>query len=372
MNADWEQYQAAGEEALHEYDFAAAEIMWRAAYEQAKTFNKLDPRWAATLEGLAEALWHQGKLAEAEPLCKQILEIFKITRGPEHPDVGVTSNNLAMLYKSQGKLKEAEPLYEQALKILTESLGAEHPDVVNLRVNYSELLRRAGKAAEADEMVSGSVTSGSARLTRSGQFEIIVVDQELNTQPIELESPLEKTWEQYRASADRAFKEGDYAGSETMWLAALKKATTFGESDPRLCVTLECLAEVLFKQAKYEKAEPHCVRVHSIYERMMGPTHPDVGIMANNLAMIYHARKEYAQAEKYYKQALPIRSRALGGEHPAVLNLILNYTHLLTSTGRKGEAERLKSYALPSKGRWTRSGTYQAVAIPAAEQLHNG
>ena len=64
--------------------------MWRAAYEQAKTFNKLDPRWAATLEGLAEALWHQGKLAEAEPLCKQILEIFKITRGPEHPDVGVT------------------------------------------------------------------------------------------------------------------------------------------------------------------------------------------------------------------------------------------------------------------------------------------
>lgn len=371
MNADWEQYQAAGEEALHEGDFAAAEIMWRAAYEQAKTFNKLDPRWAATLEGLAEALWHQGKLEEAEPLCKQILEIFKITRGPEHPDVGVTANNLAMLYKSQGKYKEADPLYKQALLVLTNSLGTDHPDVVNLRVNYSELLRRTGKNVEADELVSGSVGSGSARFTRSGQFEVIEVDSELNTQPIEMESPVEASWDQYRASADRAFKEGDYAGSETMWMAALKKAQSFGESDPRLCVTLECLAEVLFKQARYDQAEPHCLRVLRIYEKMMGPNHPDVGVVANNLAMIYHARKDYTLAEKYYKQALPIRSKALGGEHPAVLNLILNYTHLLTATGRKGEAERLKSYALPSKGRWTRSGTYQAVAIPAAEQLHN-
>lgn len=369
VNADWEQYQAAGEEALHEADFAAAEIMWRAAYEQAKSFNKLDPRWAATLEGLAEALWHQGRLDEAEPLCRQILEIFKITRGAEHPDVGVTANNLAMLYKSQGKYAEADPLYQLALAILTKSLGNDHPDVMNLRVNYSELLRRAGRAVEADELVAGSVNSGMARLTRSGQFEVVEVEEEL-TPPIEVDSDLEKSWDQYRASADRAFREGDYSGAETMWLAALKKAMTFGESDPRLCVTLECLAEVLFKQARYDEALPYCLRVLAIYEKMLGPNHPDVGIVANNVAMIYHAREEYGNAEKYYKQALPIRSKALGGEHPAVLNLIMNYTHLLTTTGRRAEAERLKSYAVPSKGRWTRSGTYQAVKIPKTEQLH--
>jgi len=369
VNADWEQYQSAGEEALQEGDFAAAELMWRAAHEQAKTFNKLDPRLAATLEGLAEALWHQGKQEQAEPLCKQILEIFKITRGPEHPDVGVTANNLAMLYKSQGKFKEAEPLYKLAMGILVNSLGNDHPDVINLRVNYSELLRRQGKLTEADELISGSVTSGSAKLTRSGQFAVIQVDAEL-TSPIEMDSPAATTWEQYRISADRAFREGDYAGAETMWMAALKQAHSFGESDPRLCVTLECMAEVLFKQAKYDTAEPYCVRVLSIYDKMMGPQHPDVGVVANNLAMIYHARKDFEKAEKFYKQALPIRSKALGGEHPAVLNLILNYTHLLTATGRKAEAERLKSYALPSKGRWTRSGTYQAVAIPKTEQLH--
>lgn len=372
MNADWEQYQAAGEEALHEGDFAAAEIMWRAAYEQAKTFNKLDPRWAATIEGLAEALWHQGKLEEAEPLCKQILEIFKVTRGPEHPDVGVTANNLAMLYKSLGRYAEAEPLYQLALDILTKSLGVDHPDVMNLRVNYSEMLRKSGKTAEADELVSGSVSSGMAKLTRSGQFATVDIDSQLHLKPIDVHSPNKnKTWDQYRVSADRAFSEGDYAGAETMWLAALKRAEAFGEADPRLCVTLECLAEVLFKQAKYAEAEAPCLRVYGIYEKMMGKSHPDVGIVANNLAMINHARKDFAGAEKYYKQALPIRSKALGGSHPAVLNLIFNYTHLLTTTGRKAEAEKLKSYALPSKGRWSRSGSYQAVAIPTAEQLHN-
>jgi tetratricopeptide (TPR) repeat protein len=311
-------------------------------------------------------------LEESEPLCKQILEIFKVTRGPDHPDVGVTANNLAMLYKSQGKYKEAEPLYQTALEILTKSLGIDHPDVMNLRVNYSEMLRKAGKSAQADELVSGSVSSGMAKLTRSGQFEIVDLDSQLHLKPIDVHGSSKKTtWDQYRVSADRAFSEGDYAGAETMWLAALKKAESFGEADPRLCVTLECLAEVLFKQAKYDEAEPPCQRVLSIYEKMMGKSHPDVGIVSNNLAMIYHARKDYASAEKYYKQALPIRSKALGGSHPAVLNLIFNYTHLLTTTGRKAEAEKLKAYALPSKGRWTRSGSYQAVAIPTAEQLHN-
>ncbi|MGH9549862.1 MAG: tetratricopeptide repeat protein, partial [Terriglobales bacterium] len=184
MNAEWEQYQAAGEEALHEGDFAAAEIMWRAAYEQAKAFNKLDPRFAATIEGLAEALWHQGKLHEAEPLCRQILEIFQITRGAEHPDVGVTANNLAMLYKAENRYDEAEPLYKQALHILSKSLGPDHPDVMSLRVNFAELLRANGKPAEADELLSGSVSSGSARFTRSGQFQVVDVEDELHTTPI--------------------------------------------------------------------------------------------------------------------------------------------------------------------------------------------
>jgi tetratricopeptide (TPR) repeat protein len=370
VKAEWEQYQAAGEEALHEGDFAAAEIMWRAAYEQAKQFNKLDPRFSTTLEGLAESLWHQGKLDEAEPLCKQILDLFKITRGSEHPDVGVTANNLAMLYKSQGRTEDAEHLYKQALHILTKSLGPEHQDVLNLRVNYSEMLRRLGRATEADDLVSGSVSTGLARFTRSGQFEVLEVDPELHTNPIEMADHADKTWEQFGSSAERAFREGDYPGAETMWQAALKKANSFGETDPRLCVTLESLAEVLFKQTKYTEAEKHCVAVLKIYEKMLGNSHPDVGVVANNLAMLYHAQRNYQAAEQYYKQALPIRSKALGGEHPLVLNLIFNYTHLLTVTGRRAEAEKLKAYSAPSKGRWSRSGSYTAVSIPAAEQLH--
>lgn len=369
MNAEWEQYQAAGEEALHEGDFAAAEIMWRAAHEQSKAFNQLDPRYAATLEGLAEALWHQGKLDEAEPHCKQILDIFKMTRGADHPDVGVTANNLAMLYKAMGRYADAEPLYRESLAILNKSLGPDHPDVVSLRVNLAELLRVNGKAAEADELLSGSIHMGSARLTRSGQFQTLEVEDEL-TQPIELATDDERSWDQYRLSADRAFREGDYHGSETMWQAALKRSESFGEADPRLCMTLESLAEVLFKLARYGEAEPHCTRVLAVYEKMLGNSHPDVGIVANNLAMIWHAQKNYDQAEKYYKQALGIRSGALGNNHPSVINLIMNYAHLLTVTGRIGEAERLKGLTKPQKGRWTRSGTYQALQIPATEQLH--
>jgi tetratricopeptide (TPR) repeat protein len=228
------------------------------------------------------------------------------------------------------------------------------------------MLRRIGRAQEADELVSGSVNTGSARFTRSGQFEVIEVNPELHQAAIDGE----RSWEDFRNSAERAFKEGDYPGAQTMWQAALKRAASLPETDPRLCVTLEGLAELAFKQQNYGDAEPYCKRVLKIYERMLGAHHPDVGIVANNLAMLYHAQRNYHAADEYYKQALSIRSKVLGGEHPAIMNLVMNYTHLLAVTGRRSEAEELKMYTQPSKGRWTRSGSYQVVSIPTVEQLH--
>jgi len=156
-----------------------------------------------------------------------------------------------------------------------------------------------------------------------------------------------------------------------MWNGAMKRADNFKESDPRLTITLESLAEVLWKQGKYADAELLCRRTMQIYEDTLGMAHPDVGIIANNLAMLYHAQRKYAQAEPLYKRALPIRTQALGADHPAVTNLISNYQNLLRATGRSAEAERVKYEAQSiTSGRWTRSGSYQQMTIPTSEKLH--
>jgi len=45
------------------------------------------------------------------------LRFVEKARGPEHPDVGESLNNLAALYYTQGQYAEAEPLYQRALAI---------------------------------------------------------------------------------------------------------------------------------------------------------------------------------------------------------------------------------------------------------------
>jgi Tetratricopeptide repeat/CHAT domain len=64
----------------------------------------------ASLGAKVSQLYSQGRYAEAEPLRKRALAIYEKALGPNHPDVAITLNNLAWLYKTQGRYAEAEPL----------------------------------------------------------------------------------------------------------------------------------------------------------------------------------------------------------------------------------------------------------------------
>jgi hypothetical protein len=80
---------------------------------------------------------------------RRALAIKEKVLGPDHPDVAMALDNLAVLYKSAGKYAEAEPLYQSALAIFEAALGPAHPKVRTCRKNYAELLRQMHHAAEA-------------------------------------------------------------------------------------------------------------------------------------------------------------------------------------------------------------------------------
>ena len=65
----------------------------------------------------------------------------------------------------------------------------------------------------------------------------------------------------------------------------------------------------------------------------------------NNLAELYRAQGKYAEAEPLYKRALAIWEKALGPEHPNVAKSLQNYAALLRKTGRGEEAEKLEARA---------------------------
>ena len=95
----------------------------------------------------------KGESGEAEQWYLRALAIKEKVLGP-HPDVAMTLNNLAVVYKAQGKLGQAELLYQRALAIFEQVLEPHHPKIVTCRANYASLLRQMHREAEAMAMES--------------------------------------------------------------------------------------------------------------------------------------------------------------------------------------------------------------------------
>jgi tetratricopeptide (TPR) repeat protein len=104
-------------------------------------------------------------------------------------------------------------------------------------------------------------------------------------------------WTTYWNSARRAVQQEKLEHAEPLLYAALDIAEDFDISDPRLVMTLECLAEVLFRLGRPAQSEPVVKRVILIYERKYGLEHPDLGVFINNLGLVYHKQKKYFMAE---------------------------------------------------------------------------
>jgi tetratricopeptide (TPR) repeat protein len=104
------------------------------------------------LNWLAYYLKQVAQYAEAEPLYERAIAIGEKTLGPEHPDLAIMLNNLALLYSVQGKYDEAEPLLKRAFAIDEKALGPEDPGLAIDLNNLAELYLNQGKYAEAEPL----------------------------------------------------------------------------------------------------------------------------------------------------------------------------------------------------------------------------
>src|SRR5262249_35134999 len=67
----------------------------------------------------------------------------------EHPNVAISLNNMAILYRDQGRYDEAEALYKRSLAISEKALGPEHSEVGTVLDNLADLAFLKGDWAGA-------------------------------------------------------------------------------------------------------------------------------------------------------------------------------------------------------------------------------
>ncbi len=119
----------------------------------------------------------------------------------------------------------------------------------------------------------------------------------------------ETRWERLVADGETAFQAGRYAEAEKLCLAALKEAEEFGEQDPRLATSLNNLAVLYDAQGHYAQAEPFYQRAITIYEKALGPEHPDVAATLENYTLMLRVLNRHDEAEKMEARAKGIRAK---------------------------------------------------------------
>ncbi|HEX3642704.1 MAG TPA: tetratricopeptide repeat protein [Ktedonobacteraceae bacterium] len=92
---------------------------------------------------------------------------------------------------------------------------------------------------------------------------------------------------------------------------------------------LHRMASYLYQHARYSEAEPLFLRTLWIWERNLGPDHPQVASPLNNLANLYREQGKHSEAEPLYLRALRIWERNLGHDHSLTRQVRNNYAIFL-------------------------------------------
>lgn len=275
---------------------------------------------ALTLNGLALLYASRGEYARAEPLYQRALAIYSKLAAQNDAaaqNVGTTLNNLAELYRNRGDYARAEPLYERALPIYLKVLGAEHPSVANLLGNLGELYRSKGDFARAEPLYRRALS---------------IYVKALGPEDPDVARMLNNLGALYHYK-------GDYARAEPLYLRALAiREKKLGPQHPEVAITLNNLAEIYRAQGEFARALSLGMRALSIQIKL-NPEHPDVAIALNNLAGVYFLTGDYAHAEPLWVRALAIDVKTLGPEHPDVARVLNGLAGLYSAQGNYARAE---------------------------------
>lgn len=83
-----------------------------------------------------------------------------------------------------------------------------------------------------------------------------------------------------------------------------------------------------------------------VYEKELGPEHPDVSKCLNNIAYVYSETKKYQEALKYYNRSLYINEKTLGTENTDFATTLMNLATLHQQMGKYEESVQTYHRAL--------------------------
>ena len=281
------------------------------------------------LDDAARYLRERGRYAEALPLQERALAIKEKALGPDHPDLAVSLNGLAILYYDRGRYAEGQSLSERALAIREKALGADHIDVARILNNLANLHYDQGRYAEALPLHERALAIREKTLGPD-HTDVAISLNGLAILYSCLGRPAEAQLLHERA------------------LTIREKA--LGPDHPNVAFSLHNLAEVHRNQGRYAEAQPLVERALAIWEKALGPEHRLVAESLTGLANVYADQRRYAEAEVLYDRAVDILKR-VDSDHRRLFEPLVGLASLRKEQGSTAGALALYERALAIKER---------------------
>ena len=280
---------------------------------------------ADSMDGVANAVWKQGKSTEAETLYRATLAMRRKLLGPVHPDIAHSLHSLANTLLGIRRLKEAEDTYREALAMQRKLLGDQSPEVTGSLVGLALVLMGEGQLAEAEGKLREAL--------------------KIQTKLFGSQHP-HIAWTLYDLAVT-LHREGNLAEAETTHREALTmRRKILGDAHPDVALSLQSLADLLSQEGKLAEAEAAYHEALAIRRKLTGNEDLGVAGSLHNCADVLRREGKLAEAEAFYAEALAIRRKLFGNEHRDTLGSLQNLADLLIQEGKTAEAAPLLSEAL--------------------------
>jgi hypothetical protein len=271
------------------------------------------PGTLTSMNNLAGTYQAAGKLDLAVSLHEETLKLKKAKLGLEHPDTLLSMNNLAEAYRVAGQLDQALPLLEETLKLMKAKLGPEHPDTLTTRGNLALAYQAAGKAALALPLLEETLNLRKAKLGSEHPDTLISMN-----------------------NLARAHKEAGQLGlalplfEETLKLSKAK----LGPDHPSTLITMGNLASAYQEAGQLDLALPLMEETLKLRKARLSPDHPDTLESMNNLAEAYRVAGKLDLAVSLHEETLKLKKAKLGPDHPDTLASMNNLAEAYRVAGK--------------------------------------